>query len=539
MTPSLIAAHPETDSPRAEIFTPATEFPRVDSEMRGAVSGISAELKGLAHRSSHYLAGLVGNLALGFISFPIFTRVFSVDEYGIMDLGQRLLLLLTVMSKLGIQNASLRFYNGDEFAKDSVSRRKYYSTMFYGVLGTTAIAVSLFLLGAKLLPHILSAGPLANLLYLLIALAVIRALSSILWGFLRVEERTKAYNVLMVSTKAGTIVGVCILLPWMTRTAHTYFVGTVLTEGVLVVGITAWFVRRRVLAVSSFNFDLFRAAVAYGTPLVVYEFAFAILGSSDRFLVRHYVGAQALGFYAVAHGLARNVNELFVTPLGLALVPMYMRIWTKDGAKKTTAFLTIAFDLFIVTSAGILAAVAACGRSLVVLLASAKYAGADRLIPIILAALFLYAAHVFVGAGLLIHKRTLQMAAILACSAVFNIALNCALLPRMGLMGGAISTLLSYLACILALAVASNRVLPLSVHKSSLAKYAAAAGLSWFAGSRLQFDSAFLDCLARSGATILVYVATLYLLDSRVRGAGRWVMDWWRGSDGPSAQRIL
>lgn len=504
--------------------------PTVDTDVQDAVSGLAKELRGLAHRSSHYLAGLLCNLALGFVSFPIFTRLFSVDEYGIMDLGQRLLLLLTVMSKLGIQNASLRFYDGPAFAIDSNSSRKYYSTMFFGVLATSASAVSLFWAATKIFPRVLSSGPLANLTYLIIALAVVRALSSILWGFLRVEERTKIFNILLVATKGATIAGVCVLLLWMTRTARTYFVGTLVMEGLLAAGVTAWYVRRDVLTLRSFNFDMFRAAVAYGTPLVVYEFAFAILGSSDRFLVRHYVGAEALGFYAVAHGLARNVNELLVTPLALAIVPMYMRIWTIDGAKKTTAFLTITFDLFIVASAGIVAAVAASGRSLVVLLASSKYAGADRLIPIILAALFFYAAHVFVGAGLLIHKRTLQMAAILACSAVFNIGLNCVLLPRIGLMGGALATLCSYFACIVGLAIASNRVLPLGIHKSSLAKYAIAAVLAWFAGSRLQFDPPLFELLARSAATLLVYTVTLYLLDARVRTVAQWTIAWLRSA---------
>jgi O-antigen/teichoic acid export membrane protein len=523
MTPTITAEQPSvTEKPVA--MSPAVE--QGDPEVRAAVSGLGTELKALAHRSSHYLAGLMGNLALGFVSFPIFTRVFSVDEYGIMDLGQRLLLLLTVMSKAGIQNASLRFYNGPEFEKDRDASRKYYSTMFFGILGTAAATVVLFFLAVRLFPPIVAGGPLANLTYLLIATAVVRALSSILYGFLRVEERTKAFNVLLVATKAGTIAGVCVLLPWMARTARTYFVGTLWVEGLLVAGVTGWFLYRRVLSPTAFRFDYFRAAVAYGTPLVVYEFAFAILGSSDRFLVRHFVGAEALGFYAVAHGLARNVNELLVTPLGLALVPMYMRIWTTDGEKKTRQFLTVAFDLFIVASAGILAAVAASGRAFVVLLASSKYAGSERLIPIILAALFVYAAHVFVGAGLLIHKRTLQMAGILAVSAVFNISLNCLLLPRMGLMGGAIATLLSYLACIIGLAIASHRVLPLNIHKSSLLKYGAAAAMAWFAGSRLQLDSPFVECAARGTAAMIVYVGTLYLLDERVRNIWQSAKDW-------------
>jgi O-antigen/teichoic acid export membrane protein len=98
---------------------------------------IGHELKTLARQSSHYLAGLLGNLALGFVSFPIFTRVLSISEYGLMDLGQRLLVMLTIASKLGLQNASLRFYNRREFSNDIASARSYYSTLFFGMLGTS------------------------------------------------------------------------------------------------------------------------------------------------------------------------------------------------------------------------------------------------------------------------------------------------------------------------------------------------------------------------------------------------------------------
>lgn len=528
MTPTITTEQSEAAAKFPAIASPEIEAPQASNEMRVAVTGLGQELKALAHRSSHYMAGLLANLALGFISFPIFTRVFSVDEYGIMDLGQRLLLLLTVVSKVGIQNASMRFYNGPEFAKDHSSERKYYSTMFYGVLATSAATVLLFLVAARLAPQALLAGPLTNLTYLLVALAVVRALSAILWGFLRIEERTKAFNILSFATKATTVAAVCSFLPWLGHTAHTFFAGTLAIEGALALGLTGWLLRRRLLALRFFKLDLFRSAMIYGAPLLVYEFAFAILGSADRFLVRHYVGAEALGFYAVAYGLARNVNELLVSPLTLALVPMYMRIWTSEGAAKTVSFLTVAFDVFIIASAGILAAVASSGRSIVVLLASSKYVGADRLIPVILAALLIYAAHVFVGAGLLIYKRTMQMGIILACCTAFNIGMNCVLLPRMGLMGGAISALLSYLTCIIALSLASRRYLPLAVPVTSLAKYTIAAALAWLAGSRFVFSSPAVEVLVRSTVAIAVYLIVLYMIDRRVRLAYDWCVTWLR-----------
>ncbi len=53
------------------------------------------ELKKLFQHSGHFLLGILGSLLLGFISFPIFTRLFSVSDYGTIDLIAKILLLIT------------------------------------------------------------------------------------------------------------------------------------------------------------------------------------------------------------------------------------------------------------------------------------------------------------------------------------------------------------------------------------------------------------------------------------------------------------
>ena len=80
-------------------------------------------MKKLIQHSSHYLAGLFGGLAIGFISFPIFTRIFSVADYGMIDFIQKILLVPTALSKAGMQNSVLRFYNEKEFSSNRQSAR--------------------------------------------------------------------------------------------------------------------------------------------------------------------------------------------------------------------------------------------------------------------------------------------------------------------------------------------------------------------------------------------------------------------------------
>ena len=100
---------------------------------------VGQELKTLARQSSHYLFGLLSSLALGFISFPIFTRMFSIADYGTIDYAQKILLLVTALSKAGGQNSALRFYDREAFAADPGRARSFYSTMLLGVAGLSAL----------------------------------------------------------------------------------------------------------------------------------------------------------------------------------------------------------------------------------------------------------------------------------------------------------------------------------------------------------------------------------------------------------------
>lgn len=488
---------------------------------------VKDELKKLLRHSSHYLAGLVGSLALGFVSFPIFTRVFSVADYGMIDFAQKILLMLVALSKMGLQNSALRFYDGHAFSQNPETGRRYYSTMFFG-MAITATAVTVLFLGVVgFAPLSFIDKPLAALLWLVALLIFLRSMESALWSFLRIEERTKFYNVATVVMKAATIASVCLLLVWAGRSMKAYFWGAIIVEVGLVALMSFLLLRRGMINPAKFDPALFRTAIAFGFPLILYEVSSIALATGDRVLVRHYLGDQALGLYSVAYGLSFYINDLLIAPLNLALLPIYMRLWASEGRERTIEFLTIGLDLFLMAAAGVFAVAAATSNDALVLLASSKYRAAGSLMPMLVAGLLIYTTHIFLSAGLLIHKQTRKMAVLLLYSAALNIGVNCVLLPRMGLKGAALATLLSYTFCILLLGRASFKILPLRLPLRALAYYAVAATVAWFAASRLELGSAFFNLAAKSSLAVLLYAGILYLLDSRVREMTAKLLSYW------------
>jgi O-antigen/teichoic acid export membrane protein len=478
---------------------------------------VVGELRRLLFQSSHYLTALVVNLALGFVSFPIFTRAFSVADYGVIDLVQKILLLLAAFAKLGQQNSALRFYDSSSFSQDPAKARQYYSTLYLGVAALSIVVILGFAAASPLLPASLIPPSLAGILGFTCALIALRALQSIIWAFLRIEERTVLLNVANVVLRGASIVAVIVLLPILGASVRTYYAGTVGVELLLIGGLTIPLIVRGKLRLGSFDLSLFRTALLFGAPLVIQELAGVILDSGDRFLVQIYLGANPLGFFSVASGLAGYVNTLMMMPLSLAILPIYMRLWNSEGAEKTIHFLSISLDFFLMAAAGVFALVLVCAHDTVVLLASAKYRGADALIPTLVAGLLLYSTHAFTTAGLVIHKKTGTLAMGLVYSACLKMGLNVVLLPRMGLQGAAVATVIAYAFCAVYLAWASFRLLPLRIHFRSALAYAGAAAVASLAGSAVNLSHPLTDFLARASVALGVYIVTLWLIDSRVR----------------------
>lgn len=475
------------------------------------------DIRKLFQHSSHYLAGLLCSIALGFVSFPVFTRLFSVSEYGLIDLVQKTVLMATALAKMGLQNAALRFYDAPAFSSDRKAAEEYYSTMGFGTALTAAAATLAFAIVVALLPNGVVPPPLKLLLFLASPLIFLRGMESILWAFLRIQERTKAYNICSVALRAGTLAAIFMVLFWIERSIRGFFAGMLVAEALVVAVLLALLFKTGLLHVTRFDVTFFRSAFAFGLPLIVYELASIVLDSGDRFLVRYFLGSTPLGYYSVAYNITGYIQDLILAPLNLALLPIYMNLWRNDGPERTTVFLNKGLDLFLMFAAGVFSIIAVTSRDVLIVLASPKYRPAASLIPVLACGLLMYATHVFLCAGLLIHRKTLIMARSVFCAAVLNVALNCVLLPRIGLQGAAIATLVSYAFCLFLMSRESFRMLRLNIGVAALSRYVAAAAVTITVVSQLTFGDPLLNLLGRGFLAFVMYGGIMCLTDSRPR----------------------
>jgi len=274
------------------------------------------------------------------------------------------------------------------------------------------------------------------------------------------------------------------------------------------------------------DWTLIRDSLLFGAPLIIYELSSLVLDSGDRIIVQRYLGDHQLGLYSAAYGVSGYLQDTVMTPLNLAIFPIYMRIWNEEGKPATERFLSTSVSWFSLAALFIVGACALCSREMLTLLASARFAGADRLLTILIPSLMIYALHLFFNVGLILEKRTTLLAGIAASAAVLNIALNLYLVPRFGLMGAAFATLLGYVVMVASLIVINRKFLPLTPSASLILSGVAAVALAYPLPSFTTFHLTVVTLLVRLASYTIIFLLSMLAISSSFRKL--WLTAWKR-----------
>lgn len=420
-----------------------------------------SSIRTMLHHASHYLVGRVGLMLLGFVSFPLLTRLLTVQQYGELSLLLKIALLCTVLGKFGLQNAAIRFLPECEGA-GGAGRNICISTL----IAASSVMAFIVMLTALVIAHFhvwkLSAE-VTGLVSITLILAFTRSIQPTLSGMLRAEQRTILFNVCELLGKAlgiGLSVGA---LFWIALDLRYYVLGLVVAEASVVAGVILWFAKQGCLKISDIDFSIARRALIFSSPLIAYELASVILDSGDRILISHYLGLKQLGFYSAAYSIATYAEQAVMVPINMALFPIYMQVWVEKGESATAQFLSKALDLFVVLAAALALLVLLTSNDLITILASKKFQEAHTLLPVLVCGLLVYTIHIFFNAPLLIYKRSFVLGSITVVCCIANIVLNMALLPKIGIMGAAIATLVSYILLVIGMAIISRRYLAFDI----------------------------------------------------------------------------
>jgi O-antigen/teichoic acid export membrane protein len=102
-------------------------------------------------------------------------------------------------------------------------------------------------------------------------------------------------------------------------------------------------------------------------------------------------------------------------------------------------------------------------------------------------------------------------------AAIINIVLNVLMLPRIGVKGAAIATLLSYAAWIFMMARESLAIFRFEIKYLAFARYVATGMAMVLIASQVQVHSLIFNILVKGVVSVFLYAAILWIIDAEFR----------------------
>ena len=472
----------------------------------------------VASQASFYLvADILGQLS-GFISLPIFTRLFSTAQYGIMGLVDSTFKFAGTLSSLGLRPAALRLYGEFKEGKRNRGPEHLISTMMSAsfLLGA---AVSVLCLGALLVPEKYLEREARELIAMAAAVMLFRNVSQMLMSLAQVQEKAKLRSALMLAERY-LILGFTLLFAAVFRWGlKGFFGGILVAEGLLFLYCIWHSLMHMKWKPGLPDSAILRESIAYGLPLLGLNVTGFITDWGDRFIMSYYREPGELGLYVAGYTLANYAILSFVPALSSALIPVTMNAYAEKGEEATRRSLETFLRYYWLATLPIVFGITAVGEELIRFVASEKFVDATIVLPWILAAKIVQAAYFPFLAGLFLSKRTKMLALFMAGAAALNIVLNLLLIPKLGMVGAAIATLVAYLFYVIGGAICSQRYLRLRFPVHSFFAYLAAAGGMFLLLRALPAPAGDLATLAiKIPVGILAYLLLALLLDADARG---------------------
>lgn len=443
-------------------------------------------LKRLLVHSSHYSVASLFSMISGLITFPLLTRIFSVADYGVMNLVAATLTVGVAVGKFGVQHSIIRYHSEINAEKSRFTLPQLYSTTLFGMLTTAMLAMLVLGAGAQIVPSsMLPDSRLRVLLAIAALLLVVQVMDSAFVNFLRADQQTKRLMLYQVGKKYLGLALILTAVLLIAPTLQAFYSASLLSESLALLCLFLIAFRassgRPRLSMVNFSPSLYRELLGFGIPMMIgYELSGIVLSVGDRYVIEGVIGEVPLGLYGAAYNLCQYVQNVFIASVSQAAMPIYMKIWDKHGPEETSAFITRSLANYTLFGAPVIAGLAVVGPELLPSLASDKYSGAVGVLPWVIAGMVVDGANSILGAGLFIHRKTRSIMAIVVCCATLNVVLNLILVPRLGIIGAGISTLLSYMATTGSMAIAGRRLLRVPLPLGTMLRSGFAALVMYF-----------------------------------------------------------
>jgi O-antigen/teichoic acid export membrane protein len=404
---------------------------------------------------------------ISFLIIPLLTKTLPQEIYGVWT---QIIITTGLMSPvvlLGFPSAMVRFISGK---KDNQEK----STLFHGMLGIESL--NLFLVTALIIilkPFLgrmmFGDARFFDFIYLFGFFLAADALFELTIAFLWADKQIRLlsiYSFLKNGIRIG-ILALAILLFHIDLFHAIIFI--VVVQFLLVICVYINHVFKKVGFSIWTRKVRWREIMLFSFPLIPYSVFIWTNNFVDRYFILHILNINRVSIYAVSYSLAAVIG-VFYSVLGFTIYPHMAALWNEGDKIGASGVICKAIRYYFFFAVPSIAGLTILSAPIIKIVSTAEYFLSWQVIFWLclgIAVFGLYELNVF---AILLAKKTILNLKITAVALVVNVILNIIMIPRIGILGAAVSTCVSNSVLAFWTIAVSKRYLPYGFPWRDIAK---------------------------------------------------------------------
>ncbi len=382
----------------------------------------------LIYNTFIFALGTFSSKLLVFFLLPLYTRVLTNADYGVVDLIVQTANLLIPIMSLGIANGVIRF---------GLDKSNSSSDVFSAGLFTILGGFTLFLVLWPLLSNIKYISGYTSLIYIFILMSSLRSLCS---QFIRSKQLVRLYSFDGVLSTITTIAFNILYLVVFKLGINGYIYAIISSDFLSVLFLFNAAKLHRFIKLKPRKKSTFANMIKYSVPLIPSTIFWWITNVSDRYIVAYMLGAEANGLYAISYKIPTLItllSSIFTEAWQLSAVS------EKDAEYREHFFTNVfkAYSSLVFVSASVLILFA---KVITRVLVSSTFYASWQYVPFLVMATSFSCLATFLGSIYFVEKKSNLSLITTFIGALINIVLNFIMIPNFGVNGAGFATFVSY-----------------------------------------------------------------------------------------------
>jgi len=381
---------------------------------------------------AYYSVPIWVSFALNFISVPIKTRLFLPEEIGKINLFSTYLTMFIQIALLGLDQAFVRFYY--EPPKNNTKQSLMRICLIFNICTATIISIIIFLIRKKLSNAIIGEYNIYIIIYLAICIYanIFLRISNL---YYRMENNVIMYSIQVIILAIIGKILYAVVAFWNPK--YNYAI-LVITLGYLLVSIIYFIIQKEILTdvYTEYNKETIYSIFKFGLPLIPVTLLSWLNNSIGQFFLKKYSNFSTIGIYSNAIAIA-SIISLIQTGFNTYWSPFVYANYKNENSKIKVIHQVLTYVMVTVGLAIIF------NQDIIFLLIGQKFKSSKVYFPLLLVSPICYTVAETTGIGINISKKSYLNAITFGCSVIVNIFLCYILMPKLGVIGAAISAAIS------------------------------------------------------------------------------------------------